>query len=441
MDRFSFKKKFDQTLWGDDDAPPLSFKPMRIARLIVAVVRDVGEGDLNLRATSLVYTTLLSLAPLLALCFSVLKGFGVQDQIEPFLRNFLEPLGDGGELASRLVGFVNNIQVGVLGVIGLAFLMYSIISLLQQVEAAFNAIWRVPAARNWSTRLRDYLSILLIGPLFLFLSTGMSTALHNAEFMKRWLGVDLVGGAIEWLFTIVPYILFVSAFTILYMFMPNTRVRAVPALIAGILTGVVWKFLGWIFGLFIAGSANYAAIYSVFAALVLFIIWLYIGWMIVLINACVAYYLQNPSNQPMSRKFRRLSTRLREKLALQICAEVGAAFYKHEDVGPDVSDLSARLMLPALVIENVTEDLMQAGVITMAYVPSPHFVPQIPFDITSVAAVLKLLRATEESGFMRVSRLKAAAIVENVMNRAEAAEHDALGQITLKQLSMEGAEA
>lgn len=435
--RHKIGKKIDQALWGDGDAPPLSLRPMRVARLLVAVARDVREGDLNLRATSLVYTTLLSLAPLLALCFSVLKGFGVEEQIQPFLVSFLAPLGEqSGALAEKLAGFVNNIQVGVLGVIGLAFLLYSIISLLQQVEAAFNDIWRVPSARNLAGRLRDYLSILLIGPLFLFLSTGMSAALHNAAFMKRWLGIDLFGGAIEGVFTIIPYILFVVAFTILYMFMPNTRVRPWPALVAGLLTGAVWKLLGWVFGVFIAGSASYAAIYSVFAALVLFVLWLYIGWMIVLINACVAYYLQNPSNQPLSRRARSIGARLRDKLALQICADVGAAFYRQQP-GPDASDLSSRLMLPALVVEHVANELVAAGILAVTASSVPHYVPQVPFDTTTADAVLKALQAVEETGFMRATRLKASPLVERALHDADKAAHQALGAITLKQLSLE----
>lgn len=436
----SLRKKFDDILWGGDGAP--GRRPVRFARLIVAVVRDTQEGDFHLRATSLVYTTLLSLAPLLALCFSVLKGFGVQGQIEPFLVRLFEPLGDqSGEIAQRIIGFVNNIQVGVLGAVGFAFLVYSSISLLQQMEAALNDIWRVPAARSFSARVRDYFCILLIGPLFLFLSVGMTTALRNAGFMSNWLGIDILGGALEWVFAFVPYLLFVITFTALYMFMPNTRVHAGPAIIAAMFTSAAWKAMGWLFALFIAGSASYAAIYSVFAALVLFIIWLYIGWMIALVGACISYYLQNPSNQPMSRGFRRLSTRLREKLALQVCAEVGRAFYKQAPP-VDVPQLSATLMLPAMVIENITDSLVEAGVLEHVEGDVPHFVPGCPFEATSVDAVLRALRATDERGYMTSARLsKTLPAVESAMQAADAALAAALGGVTLKQLALEESKA
>lgn len=441
MDPASFKKKFDDVIWGDGEGVAQKFRPIRLARLVLAVSRDIQEGDLSLRATSLVYTTLLSLAPLLAIAFSVLKGFGAHDQIEPFLRRLLEPLGDqSGEITQRIVGFVDNIQVGVLGALGLAMLLYGSISLLQKVEESFNDIWRVPNARSFSARLRDYVSVLLIGPLFMFLSTGMSAALHNAEFMKRWLGVDLLGGAIEWVFAVIPYVLFMLAFTALYMFMPNTRVRAVPALVAGFTTAVLWKVLGLLFGVFIVGSASYAAIYSVFAALILCIIWLYAGWMIVLMGACLCYYLQNPSNQPISRRFRRLSTRLREKLALQICAEVGGAFYRQQP-GLGIADLSARLMMPALVIENVAGDLIEGGILAAAGGRTPHLVPDRPFELTTVEDMLRVLRATDESGMINAARLKATPAVEAALATADAAMQSTLGRITLKQLSLEDAAA
>ena len=442
MSLSSFRKKFDEKVWGDDpsEEKPSRLKPKRLMRLIVAVARDTEEGDLNLRATSLVYTTLLSFAPLLAICFSVLKAFGVQNQIEPFLRDFLSPLGDrSGAVTENIIGFVSNIQVGVLGTVGFLFLVYGVISLLQQIEEAFNDIWRLSSARSFTMRMRDYTTVLFIGPLFLFLSTAMSAALHNAVFMQRWLGINILGGALEYVFSILPYVLFMLAFSALYMFMPNTRVKAGPALISGLVTGIIWKLLGFLFVIFVAGSGSYAAIYSVFAALVLFIIWIYAGWMVVLIGASLCYYLQNPSNQPMSRRFRRLSARLREKLALQICAEVGAAFYKH-DAGVDVAYLSSKLLLPAVVIESVTDDLISAGILTQA-TSDGHFMPNVPFEATTAEEALIALRTTDETDILNVSRLKAAKTVDDILKRSEAAAHQALGEITLKQLSLEETEA
>ncbi|RKZ76850.1 MAG: hypothetical protein DRQ57_02255 [Gammaproteobacteria bacterium] len=114
----------------------------RTLRTIHAVLRDLTHGQLSLQAMSLVYTTLLSLVPLLAVSFSMLKGLGVHNQIEPLMLNFLAPLGEKGvEITARVIGFVENVNVGVLGSLGIVFLLYTVISLIYKIETVFNFTW------------------------------------------------------------------------------------------------------------------------------------------------------------------------------------------------------------------------------------------------------------------------------------------------------------
>ena len=145
-----FTRRSHDFLWGEDlgAVSSLRRKLLLALRTVYAVLRDLGEGQLTLRAMSLVYTTLLSVAPLLALSFSVLKGFGVQNQVRPALLGLLAPLGEKGvEITDQVIGFVNNIKVGVLGALGLGLLIYTVITLLQKIEHAFNFVWRVKSGR------------------------------------------------------------------------------------------------------------------------------------------------------------------------------------------------------------------------------------------------------------------------------------------------------
>ena len=151
--------------------PPESLigKPLwtlaRILRYPYALVRDVMRGDLTLRAMSLIYTTLLSIVPLIALSFSVLKGLGYHRDLEPVLYSFLEPLGDRAyELTAQVMGFVDNVRGGVLGSIGLVFLLYTVISMVQKVEESFNFVWRVEQPRSLGRRFSEYLCVMVVGP-------------------------------------------------------------------------------------------------------------------------------------------------------------------------------------------------------------------------------------------------------------------------------------
>lgn len=396
---------------------------------------------MSLRATGLVYTTLLSLAPLLALCFSVLKGFGVHNQMEPLLNNLFAPIGaQSKEITARVLEFVSNMHVGVLGTVGLVMLLYSVISMMNDIEEAFNDIWRIKKMRPFALRIRDYLSVLFIGPVLLFVSVALTASMKHSVFLEKWFGVEMVTGALQGLSTFVAYMLFVIAFAALYMFMPYTRVRFVPAFMAGLVTGALWKGLGWLFGVFIAGSASYAAIYSAFAALILLIIWVYVGWFVVLLGASICFYLQNPSNQPLSRRVRNLSLRVKEKMALQICAAVGAAFYRGEKP-LTLLELARHMSLPVIAIEDVVEDLIKMGVLTMGGTKLAQVMPARPFDETSAAELLSLIRAADEEESFTFDDVKAMPGVLHALDLHNKSFALSLSGLSLKALSLEKEQA
>ena len=212
-----------------------------IARVLHMLVRELLGGQLNLRAMSLVYTTLLSLVPLLAVSLSVLKGFGVHNQIEPMLYNFLDPLGaEGAEVADKIVSFVDKVEVGVLGSVGLVFLIYTVIALLQKIESAFNFVWQVEHLRPLVRRISSYLSVVLVGPVMLFIATVLSSDIaRHLVAIKPFAAMLLSAG--EWF----PYLLVCLTFALVYILIPNTRVKLRAALVGGVIAGIVWKVTGW----------------------------------------------------------------------------------------------------------------------------------------------------------------------------------------------------
>ncbi|MGD8935334.1 MAG: YihY/virulence factor BrkB family protein, partial [Thiogranum sp.] len=308
-------------LWRDDLRELRGWRrvPIVAARLAVVLTRQLIGGELNLRAMSLVYTTLLSVVPLLAVSFSVLKGFGVHNQVEPLLLKFLAPLGPKGvELSNNVIGFVENIRVGVLGSLGLLFLLYTVVSLIQKVESSFNYVWQVERLRGLAQRFSSYLSVILIGPVLVFAALGFTATAMNNTLVQQLMSVPLLGYLVLRFGELVPYLLVIAAFTFIYAFIPNTRVKLGAALVGGIVAGILWQSSGWAFAAFIASSTKYAAIYSGFAIVILLLIWLYLNWLVLLLGAQVAFYAQYPQYLTREPVRLRLSNRLRERLALQI---------------------------------------------------------------------------------------------------------------------------
>lgn len=407
-------------------------RPLRIA---VAVGRDLADGQLTMRAMSLVYTSLLSIVPLLAVSFSVLKAFGVHNQIEPMLQNMLEPLGEkGAEITRTVIGFVENVQVGVLGILGVALLFYSVIALMQKVEYSFNYTWRVSTARAMSQRFSDYLSVLMVGPVLVFGALGVTGTLLNHEVIQWIAGIEPLGSLLRILTRSIPYLMIIGAFTFVYVFMPNTKVKLKSALIGGIVTGILWQTLGWGFAAFVANSSNYDAIYSAFASLILFLIWLYLGWLVLLTGASIAFYVQNPGYVNAPRGVIRLSNELKEKLALLLLYEIGWHFY-HDKPARTLNDLVDAMHTSEQIIRQLLDGMKQQGLVSETDDSPAHWLPARPLDELTLADALSAVRRDGDDRVIRRTRnLQENDRVSEIVAQINNGLATALGQLTVKDL-------
>lgn len=352
--------------------------------LLIALWHDLHQGSITLRAMGLVYSTLLSLAPLLALAFSVLKGFGVHNQLEPLLRSALTPLGEQAEeLTQQVLGFVDNVQVGVLGFAGLAMLLYTVVSLMQKVEEAFNHVWRVKRPRPLLLQFRDYLSVVLVGPILLFSALGMWTAMTRQAWLHSSFALDIT---VNTLVQLSPTLLIIAAFTFLYLFMPNTRVKPWAALVGASCAGIVWQIAGWLFAVFVVRSGQQTAIYSVFASLFLFMLWLYVAWLITLIGARLAYYVQYPDALYLAQQPPAPSVQTREMLAAAVLREVGLRFRRQQSPAT-LAELLRALPVSRFLLEDVLEDLITYGVLSRDDAEPPHYLLRTSPEQLSVAAI------------------------------------------------------
>ena len=423
-------------LWCDDLREVSNARRWIIVpvRLLVVLARQLIKGQLNLRAMSLVYTTLLSIVPLLAVSFSVLKGFGVHNQIEPLLMNFLQPLGPKGkELSDSIIGFVENVRVGVLGSLGLLFLFYTVVSLIQKVESSFNYVWQVERLRGFAQRFSSYMSVVLIGPVLVFTALGVTATAMNNTLVQQLMNVEPFGDLIVSFSRLVPYLLVIAAFIFIYMFIPNTRVKFLPAFVGGVFAGVLWQSSGWAFAAFIATSSNYAAIYSSFAILILLLIWLYLNWLILLLGAQVAFYIQYP--QYMSRRpvQLRLSNRLRERLALQIMFMVADHHLNRRDPWT-LDDLVHDLVLPIQPIHHVLQLMVGAGFLSETSDSPPAYLPRRDIGTITLVELYEVVRSAGENRLLSLKTLPHQFEVEQAMEAVQRAVEVQLGSRTLKDL-------
>ena len=406
-----------------------------VSRVLQLLIKELVGGQLNLRAMSLVYTTLLSIVPLLAVSFSVLKGFGVHNRIEPLLYNLLEPLGPNGvEITDRIIGFVENVKVGVLGSIGIVLLIYTVIALLQKIESAFNFVWQVDHLRSLSQRISNYLSVTLVGPLLIFSAIGFTTAVLDTGTAQYLASIEPFGTLMLYGSQLIPYVLVCLAFTLIYIFIPNTRVQFTAALVGGAIAGVIWKITGWGFAAFIASSSKYAAIYSSFAIVILLLIWLYLSWLILLVGSQIAYFVQHPKYMTLHREPVVLSNRMREQLALQVMYLIGYNYY-HDREPWTLERLVEYLDLPGEPVHRTVKVLVDAGyLIEIDNEDMPVYLPLRDIENIRLVDVLADVRSSHESRVLGLQQLTAVKAVDQLMSELNVAQQSALRERMLRSL-------
>ncbi|BFU89144.1 MAG: hypothetical protein NTAFB01_03310 [Nitrospira sp.] len=382
-----------QDLWTGDLTTMSLFQRLgtQALRLATAVGMEFRHRLLDARAAGLVYTTLLSLVPFLAVMFSVLKGFGVHHVIEPFLAQALDPLGPKGqEITATIIGFVDNIKIGVLGIAGIAGLFYTAYSLIDKMEQALNAIWQVKQGRTWNRKFADYLSAVLVGPVLIFSAFGLLASLQSNTLVQHLIELEPFGTLLVWSGEMVPFLMLCAVFTFFYKMIPNTYVHVRSAVVGGVSAAILWIIVGEAFAKFVAASANYSAIYSSFAVLMLFLLWLYTGWMIVLIGAQFSFFHQYPKAYLSRLLWEQGTYVFREQLALKVLRVLGHHYLKG-DRPLKLPELASELSMPLSLVEEEVDRLVENGFVGRLQEPEGVSLIKSP-DLIFVKEVLDSVR-------------------------------------------------
>lgn len=428
--------KITEVIWKVDIKSQPLWKQLVISvcRFVYLIVVDLANGQLNLRAMSLVFTTILSFVPLIAVSFSVLKAFGVHNQIEPALLNLFSHLGDKApELTNNIIGFVDNVEVGLLGVVGIAFLFYSVISLLTKVEEAFNYTWRIQKTRSLSERFSSYLSVLMVGPVLVLLAMGTTASLLNNSVTQSLASVEPFGLVLEFITRLIPYVLIIFAFTFVYSFVPNTKVRFIPALTGGVAAGILWQSVGYIYALVIAQSSTQTAIYAGFAILFFFMTWLYLNWLILLVGSSVAFYRQYPEYLMAKNQTVSLNNYDREYIALNVLLMIGASFYNRK-APVSVEAIVDHLSCPKQSVEEVLQCYEVAGILQGVGISTSAYLPATPLEDLTVSEAYSAIRHSYAIFSPIVMHNTETDMAMRIIDRVESSIERELGDLTIKQV-------
>ncbi|HJV67279.1 MAG TPA: YhjD/YihY/BrkB family envelope integrity protein [Geomonas sp.] len=428
MDR-SGKRGFYERFWEKDPALIGGFQGewIRLLQSLAFVAGNFFANNNLLRATALSFTTLLSLVPLLALAFSVLKGLGAQNLLAPLI---IKQMAAGSEEAvNRIITYIGNTNMRSVGAIGMAALLYTSISMLASVEEAFNSIWAVIETRSFYRKFSDFVSVLVSAPLLLLAATSIATTLHSERLMGWLLQNAYVGDVFLFLLSLTQYVVVWIALFLLYLLIPNTRVRYDSALIGAVLAGTAWELAQWVYIHFQVGASRYNAIYGTLAALPILMVWIYTSWIIVLFGMEVVAAHQNRNTFRRDIRSHAVSQCMREMVALAALRHIAAAFHGGEP-GWAADHLAVRLHVPIRVMREILAQLVAAGFVIQAQDLGGIFYPARELNQLSVDEILLTLRGHGAS-----CDIAGEGVVKGVLEQVDRAVSGALQGLTLQEMA------
>ena len=361
-------------------------------RLLFYTARGLVEHGTLVRSAALTFYTLMSLVPLLALVFAVVKGFGLADGL---VENLYELFPQHPETVDYIVGFAENAlartQGGVVAAVGLVMLFWAVIRVFGSIENAFNNIWEVKVERSIARQWTDYIAVVMIVPVLWILANAAG------DYVEQLLGLYD-----KWYFNTLSHlasmVIIWTMFTLLYLIIPNARVRFQSALMAGIVAGTIFLLFQWGYVYVQRWMTSYNAIYGSFAALPLFLIWMQTSWEILLFGGELSFAYQNISRFAEERESLRISYDQRRKVLLAVMILVARNFRDH---GGTLSTdaIRERLGLPTRIVNDILFQLVQAGqLIAVRNGDGEREVAFAPAHDLSSITVYGILEAVERTG-------------------------------------------
>ena len=434
--------RFTAWVWTPPDPDEHRARGLNIVkaflRIHFIVIREIQHDRITLRASALTFTIILSLVPVLALGTAVLKGLGAGGQMREVAYRFIDQLEEGPAIPSveldekkdnvpestatqpnttgsaadkqtnakavdnsltahlrtavdQIFDYVNRTNFAALGAFGIAGLVLAVLSVLGSIEQAMNTIWQTDSGRPFGRKLMDYLALMILLPITINLALATETTLNSPKLLAHFRDILPVVWLGHLLLSLLPMLLVVATFTILYRFLPNTNVKFIPALLGGLFGGIGWLVAQMVYIKLQIGVARYNAIYGSFATLPLLLMWIYIGWVVFLSGAEMAFAAQvwrrytwhEPAITPITRL----------TIAFEIIGTALADFHHRRTTEP--TTLARQLKQPLYLVNKVIQDLLAGGIIRRVEGEANAYVPAATEEEIKPAEIVELVFGKE----------------------------------------------
>ncbi len=401
-------------------------------RVFSLSIKGFNEDNCLTRATALTFYTLFSIVPVLAVVFAIAKGIGYDEQLK-------QQISEGSSQYSTVLNqafiyadkMLENAKGGVIAGFGIVLLLWSVISLLINIENSFNDIWEISKGRTWYRKLTDYLTIMFVAPIFLIISGSLTVAIQT-----NVLDAYLISSFATFALKLISFSMICGVFTFLYVVLPNTRVTFKSAFTAAIIATILFELLQWVYVSFQVGTMRMNAIYGSFAALPLFLIWIQYSWYIVLFGAELAFANQNVDHYELENEIRNISIRYKRVIALVICNNVVKNF-QSDNTPLTAIDIARRLDVPVRLARTVINELVGTKILSEVRTKNEKETAYQPAISDSLLTIKYIINKLDENGVneLPITDAKELAIIHKLQRELENVISEEKGNVLVKDIA------
>lgn len=426
-------KSLNNTIWHTPLADISKSKLFLIKQLRIAFLaaRGFTNDKVQLRASSLTLYTLISIIPVIAIAFAIAKGFGLDQNLVQLIAKEMQTHPEVFNwLLEKAQTAISQTRGGYLAGIGAIVLLWAVMSLLDQIENSFNHIWQIRSSRPWYRKFTDYLAIMLITPVFLIAASSVTVFIGTelSDFMNTAAILDFFKPIVSFFVKVIPYFIFWIVLTVVYIILPNTKVKFMPALVSGIIAGTILQLLQWLYIDLQFGISRLSAIYGSFAAIPLFIVFLQSGWLIVLLGAEVSFANQNLSRYEYESEALNVSHYQKRALVIMIMNMITRNF-SNGSKPLSAESIASNLKIPVRLVRDILQDLGNAELVSVIH-DDDHterlYQPAIDINKMTISWILSRLekKGTEHQIFVKGKEYHRVVEIldkfDDLINRSEA---------------------
>jgi len=393
-----FQNDIWQIEYSIDQATNLKQYAINNLKILILSAQGFIKDHGALRASALTLYTLLSIVPVIAMCFGIAKGFGFEQSLEAHL---LKQVEEQDTLVISLLEMAKNMlestKGGIVAGFGVALLFWTVLKVISNIEDSFNHIWKVEKARTLARKLSDYLSLMLFAPILIVAANSINIFVQvKLAALINTIALPGTIFALQ-LLAYLPIIILWVLFSFIFIFMPNTQVTYKSGIFAGIVTGTAYYIIQSAYISLQVGVSSYNAIYGSFAALPLFLVWLQITWVIMLFGSELSYYHQNLNFYHSNKKFHHLNFKSKKAIALIIMQKIIHRFQQLNLPSYTPKELSLELNIPINIIQKTLDELSLCKLLIQLTAPETSYQPSRSINLLSEADIIKALENKGEN--------------------------------------------